>query len=314
MWQPFFLYFNPTVPHSSNSVEAALRDFSCRDTAAGTLATDPVIPGMTDDGDCEAYRDSIFDRAESDDDLGAIWVDDSVGALLMALEDRGILGNTIFVFQGDHGMDPKGALYEGSVRIPQFIHYPAGIRTRMQFDFPVSVMDTSATLLDLAGITPSYEIDGLSWKEGIFDENSMANWEHRCLYFELGTDRAIRCGCYKYLDIFDQDDSTTYRRGNQKGLSNDEQNLFNLCGQSENYVSKIKGDNVEGANLIVEEPNTAQQFEMLHDCHLERIMVGDFSQCGGPDTSDTSLASQLRLLHNFSAVSLIAVGCHLHFV
>ena len=94
----------------------------------------------------------------------------------------------------------------------------------------------------------------------------------------------------------------------------DEQNLFNLCGQSENYVSKIKGDNMEGANLIVEEPNTAQQFEMLHDCHLERIMVGDFSQCGGPDTSDTSLASKLRLLHNFSAVSLIAVGCHLYFV
>ena len=302
------------MPHSSNSVEDALREFSCRDTAAGTLATDPVIPGMTDDGDCEAYRDTIFDRAESDDDLGAIWVDGSVGALLMALENRGILGNTIFVFQGDHGMDPKGALYEGSVRIPQFIHYPARIRTRMQFDFPLSVMDTSATLLDFAGITPSYEIDGLSWKEALSNENFGVEWEDRCLYFELGTDRAIRCGCYKYLDIFDQDDSTTYRRGNLKGLSNDEQNLFDLCGQSENYVSEINGNNMEAVNLIIEEPNTAQQFETLYDCHLERIMVGDFSQCGGPDTSDTSLASQLRALHFSPVVSLIAMGCHLYFV
>ena len=71
-------------------MESALRDFSCRDTAVGTLTSDPIIPGMTDDGDCKSYRQSIFDRAESDDDLGSIWIDDSVGSILMALEDKGI--------------------------------------------------------------------------------------------------------------------------------------------------------------------------------------------------------------------------------
>jgi len=98
---PFFMYFNPTVPHSANSVGGALKDFSCRDTPAGSLSSDPVIPGMTEEygGDCEAYRKSIYNRAEDYDDLGAIWVDDSVGALLRALKDQDILDNTLFVFQ-----------------------------------------------------------------------------------------------------------------------------------------------------------------------------------------------------------------------
>ena len=75
------MYFNPTVPHSSNSIASALTDFSCRDTAAGTLDADPIIPGMTDNG-CAEYRQTIFDRGPSEDDkdVGAIWLDDSVGA------------------------------------------------------------------------------------------------------------------------------------------------------------------------------------------------------------------------------------------
>ena len=98
---PFFMYFNPTVPHDANSVGGALKDFSCRDTPAGKLTSDPVIPGMTEEygGDCDAYRKSIYDRAEDYDDLGAIWVDDAVGALLRALKEQDILDKTIFVFQ-----------------------------------------------------------------------------------------------------------------------------------------------------------------------------------------------------------------------
>lgn len=319
--KPFFMYFNPTVPHRSNSVSSALRDFSCKDTAAGTLATDPIIPGMTDDGDCTSYRQSIFDRAEEDDDLGAIWIDDSVGALLRSLKDMDALENTIFLFQGDHGIDPKAALYEGGVRIPQFIHYPAVISAGMQFDSPVSVIDTGAAMLDFSGIIPLYEIDGLSWKEAISNEDSRANYEGRCLYFELNRDRAVRCGCNKYLSIFEQNEraSTTYKRGNQKALSNDELNLFDLCGGSKNYVTEIEGSNMESAaaNLIDGEASTALNFATLLDCHLERIEVADFSRCqlssSGPDISEIS-ASQLRTLNIFSSVSLIVMVYHLYFV
>ena len=77
--------------------------------ASGTLDSDPVIEGMTAeyaDG-CIGYRQTVIDRASSDDDLGPIWVDDSIGALLKALTNNGILDDTIFIFQMDHGMETK---------------------------------------------------------------------------------------------------------------------------------------------------------------------------------------------------------------
>jgi len=313
--EPFFMYFNPTVPHGPNRPERigeALRDFSCRDTAAGSLAADPIIPGMTDDGDCQSYRQTVFDRAEGDSDLGAIWVDDSVGALLRALNDTGKLDTTIFLFQADHGIDPKDSLYEGGVRIPQFIHYPAGISSGTRFDSPVSVIDIGATMLDFAGITPSYEIDGKSWKEAISNEGSNAIWDDRCLFFELQMDRAVRCGCDKYLTIYEQNwASGTYKRGDLKGLSNDELNLFDLCDGSKKYSTD---NNMEALNLIEEADGleaTASDFQALLDCHRSRVEDADFSQCqpspARPDISDDS-ASHLRELNIFSAAYLVVMS------
>jgi len=276
--EPFFMYFNPTVPHLSNSISSALSDFSCRDTAAGTLDEDPVIPGMTDDG-CASYRQTIFDRAEGDKDLGAIWIDDSVGALLTSLEGAGKLDDTIFLFQADHGINPKGALYEGAVRIPQFIHYPSGISAGAQFDLPVSVIDVGVTMLNFSGITPSYEMDGRSWKEAVSNENFRTGWVDRCLYFEVERDRAVRCGCYKYLDIFDEEESTTLIRGVRMGLSHDERNLFDLCGGSVDLATDTEGKNMEVENLIDQKTSMGSNFETLLECHLERIEAADFSQC-----------------------------------
>lgn len=317
MGQPFFMYFNPTVIHSSNSITDALTDFSCKDTANGTLDSEPVIPGMTGDKDCATYRQSIFDRAEEDEDLGAIWLDDSVGALLTALKDTGKLENTIFLFQEDHGINPKATLYEGGIRIPQFIHYPAVIKAGIQFDEPVSVLDIAPTMLDFAGIASSYKMDGLSWKPAILNEESSSDWNGRCLYFELQKDRAVRCGCYKYLSIFEQDGdvSTTYQRGSRMGLANDETNLFDLCDQSNNYVAETNRNSMEATDVINMEPDTASNFATLLECHLERIESADFSQCqlstpaSGPDS-----ASSLQKLNIFTSVYVFIVAYLLYFV
>ena len=84
------MYFNPTVPHSSNDVGEALLNFNCTDTADGTLEADPMIPGMTEAYiSCEAYRQSIYLRSDSEEDYGPIWLDDGVGALLTALSHLG---------------------------------------------------------------------------------------------------------------------------------------------------------------------------------------------------------------------------------
>ena len=55
-----------------------------------------MIEGMTlEYGSCSAYRESIYNRTVEEDDLGNIWLDDSIGALFKALERIGELNNTV---------------------------------------------------------------------------------------------------------------------------------------------------------------------------------------------------------------------------
>lgn len=238
----------------------ALEDFTCRDTANGELAFDPMIKGMTAEyGSCQLYRDSIFERASVDDDLGSIWIDDSVGALLTALEDKGILENTIFLFQQDHGMEAKSALYENGVRIAQFVHYPNVFGTSgIQLVAPVSTIDVGPTVFDLAGIPAPYSMDGRSWKALIDNPIEEMKWLHeRCLFFEMERDRAVRCGCDKFLSIDPaaRDQSSTVTRGNRKGLSIDDENLFDLCGGTDEYITDSSMNmEADGLNLLSSQP------------------------------------------------------------
>ena len=142
----------------------------------------------------------------------------------------------------------------GGVRIPQFIHYPNGISSGTTLDVPVSTIDIAATMLDIAGISPTYDIDGKSWKDVINSDEEKTYWgENRCLFFETQKDRAARCGCFKYLDIFAQDSSvsTTFDRGTNKLLSTDLTNLFDLCDGSTEYITD-NANNREAANLIAD--------------------------------------------------------------
>lgn len=108
--EPFMMYFNPTVPHSSGDVRSALEDFTCTDIADldDPLIAEPEIEGMTEGIGCEAYREGVISRAggasASNIDLGAVWLDDSVGALITALENKGILNSTLILFQVSSGI------------------------------------------------------------------------------------------------------------------------------------------------------------------------------------------------------------------
>ena len=142
--------------------------------------------------------------------------------------------------------------YVGGVRIPQFIHYPDGINSGTTLDVPISTIDIAATMLDMAGISPTYKIDGKSWKDVINSDEEKTYWgENRCLFFEAQKDRAARCGCFKYLDIFAQDGSvsTTFERGTNKLLSTDLTNFFDLCDGSTKYITD-NANNREASNLI----------------------------------------------------------------
>jgi arylsulfatase A-like enzyme len=154
-------------------------------------------------------------------------VDDQLGAILEQLRRRGELDRTVIVFTSDHGdmmgahrLMEKGHLlhYEESVHIPLIISHPDGIAGH---DHQLhSMVDLTATLLELAGLSAPVPIDGRSFaddsgRDRVFTETLLwgrdsenAHGEHRDpAAFELGSDvinLSIRDHEYRY--IFRSDD------------------------------------------------------------------------------------------------------------
>jgi arylsulfatase A-like enzyme len=122
-------------------------------------------------------------------------VDDNVGRLLAELRKRGLADSTLIVFTADHGNMLgdlnrwfKGAMYDGSSRIPLLIKAPASSPFAAQFKRGAVVsnivenIDVMPTLCEMAGVSlPVQGIQGRSltalvagrdagWKDCAFAE------------------------------------------------------------------------------------------------------------------------------------------------
>ncbi len=88
-------------------------------------------------------------------------IDAQVGHLIEALERRGVLDDTVFIFStdhgdclNDHGHSQKWTMYEQSVHVPAIVWAPGlGVAAR-ECDALVSSMDFGPTILELAGLAP----------------------------------------------------------------------------------------------------------------------------------------------------------------
>ncbi len=105
-------------------------------------------------------------------------MDRSIGVLREKLRATGMAENTILWFNSDNGgVKPfapavngglrgfKGDLYEGGIRVPCVIEWPAVIRKPRVSDMPASTLDILPTLAEIAGIPTSkiaHPIDGAS--------------------------------------------------------------------------------------------------------------------------------------------------------
>ncbi|MGY8768902.1 MAG: sulfatase family protein [Pirellulales bacterium] len=105
-------------------------------------------------------------------------MDRSIGTLRAGLREIGIADNTLVWFNSDNGglakefgpetvaglRGSKGTIWEGGLRVPCVIEWPAGIKPRIS-KYPASTMDIMPTLVDLLGL-PSNSmlevVDGMS--------------------------------------------------------------------------------------------------------------------------------------------------------
>ena len=251
--KPFFLYFTPTNPWGQNQGmnTESLEDFTVRDTPSGTLAADPVS-GMP-------ARSTVLERApacsgrkcaagELDDGwVGTIAVDDSLGSLMAHLKAKGELDNTLIIVTQDHGQTAKESLYQGGVRVSLFARYPPAIRAGLVVNTPVVNVDVAPTILEFAGLTASFGIDGVSWWGAAASAQtpSASLLGRECLISEMNYDRIVVCGSMKYLSNWDDSKDAKASITKNFPAHADAEQIYNLASDPTEQTNLVSGGTQE---------------------------------------------------------------------
>ncbi len=140
-------------------------------------------------------------------------IDDGVGALLKALEEKKMLDNTVFIFTsdngyfwGDHGgLGDKRWAYEEAIRIPLVMRYPRLVKAGTTVPQLVMNIDIAPTMLDLAGAKIPADIQGKSFAPLL--KGDTAGWR-KSMFLEYFQERnyprtptwqAVRTEKWKYI-------------------------------------------------------------------------------------------------------------------
>ena len=215
--QPFFLYLSHYAVHTPiEAKDQLIERFREKPGAAGH--NDPTYAAMIQS------------------------VDEGVGRIVQQLEEQGIRDNTMIIFMSDNGgygpitdMAPlkgaKGMLYEGGIRVPLIVSWPAAVEAGSQSEEPVISLDFYPTLLDAAG--QNHEgllLDGESLVPVLTQEQPLSRdalYWHFPAYLEAYRDMntpwrttpagAIRQGPYKLIEFFGENRLELYHLGNDIG-------------------------------------------------------------------------------------------------
>jgi arylsulfatase len=134
-------------------------------------------------------------------------IDDYIGRMINALEEKGVLDNTWIIYSSDHGellgdhrLCHKMTYYEGALHIPCIIRPAGGVRG-WQAAGLTDHLDLTATMLDIAGAEPFEHCDGRSLAKKIAagpDAGDAQKGKER-IFSELGGIAAEFDGRYKLV-------------------------------------------------------------------------------------------------------------------
>ena len=195
--RPFFLglhFFGPHLPYYLPEQYANLYD-----------PADVVLPGgFQEDFTGKPYVHRLYSRLWTHDSfsrdqwrktIAMYWgyvtlLDEQVGRVLTVLRGLGLEEETAVIFSTDHGsfegshrLNDKGpAAYDDIYRIPMSVRVPGLTRESRVEERLVTLMDLTATIIDLAGVPAPADLDGKSllpllrgetvedWREAVFPE------------------------------------------------------------------------------------------------------------------------------------------------
>jgi len=138
-------------------------------------------------------------------------MDDGIGEVLDALQQNGLEENTLVIFTSDNGAgnadycsnEPlrlgKQTMYEGGVRVPFAIKWPAAIAKGTTYEHPISTLDIFPTVLVAAGesLPTENNLDGVDLMPFLSGANSEK--PHDKLFWRAGNIWATRDGDWKLI-------------------------------------------------------------------------------------------------------------------
>jgi arylsulfatase A-like enzyme len=186
--RPFFLYLAYNAPHTP--LQASKADYD-------------ALPQIAD------HRTRVYAAMIRALDRG-------VGRVMAALKAKGLDRNTLVIFTSDNGgahyiglpdinrpyRGWKATYFEGGVKVPFFMRWPAMIKPGTTINGPVSHFDIFATASDVAGATVPTDraIDGVDLLP--FVEGKKTGVPHNTLFWRSGAYRVVRDGDWK-LQLLD---------------------------------------------------------------------------------------------------------------
>lgn len=180
-----------------------------------------------------------------------IALDRAVGTVLDSLKQNGVYDNALVAFINDnggaigHNNDPlrgmKSQTWEGGIRIPFAVQWPAAIPAGQKSDAPVIALDLFPTAMAAAGIdkSPGNPLDGVNLLPLMTGKTK--DRPHQTLYWKSGSAWAVRDGDLKIV-------------GGNSDQKNAAPALFDL--------SK---DAAEANNLAAERPDDVKRLRALYE-------------------------------------------------
>ncbi len=170
-------------------------------------------------------------------------MDQAVGKVLDALDRLGLAENTVVFFMSDNGglstaegsptsnvplRGGKGWLYEGGIREPMIVRWPAVVQTGAVCHEPVTSTDFYPTMLELAGLPPRprQHADGVSFA-GLLKgtgalERQAIYWHYPHYSNQGGTPGgAVRTGDFKLIEFYEDSRIELYNLRDDIGEKHD---------------------------------------------------------------------------------------------
>ena len=199
-------------------------------------------------GDIEPHRARVYAAM-----LRA--VDRSVGRIVEKLEEEGLADNTIIVFSSDNGgagyigipevnapyRGWKITLFEGGIRVPLFMKWPAAIQPGTVIDEPVAHIDVMPTLAAATGasLPEGVAIDGKNLMPLATGTGGISRADD-ALFWSSGYYKVVRAGGWK-LQVNGR--------------------------QQKSWLFNLTEDPTEQNNLAASEPEKLAELQALIDAH-----------------------------------------------